>query len=206
MAVSDYCTPEFVTAYRRSTDTNELSIELIARLIPIVSRAIDTYCRRHFYARTDTEVYDYQSPRRLMLRGDLLSVTQITNGDDSVLPADSYLLYPLNGPPYRWIDLDTSVGMLFYVSGTRQRAISVTGSWGFLEDDGTPQPIQLACAAWCNYLSTVGKNAGIQSTTIGDYTESFGSLIESMRAGPPGEVASMLAYYRKRTIGSNLKW
>lgn len=206
MPASDYCTSEDVRAYRQLSAESAISDELIDRLIPFVSRSIDQFCRRHFYAKSDTEVYDFQSPRRLMLRGDLLSVTRITNGDDSVMESGSYLLYPLNGPPYRWIDLDTAVGSLFFVSGTRQRAISVEGSWGYLEDGDTPQPIRLACTAWTGYLLTAGKNAGLQSTTIGDYTESFTPMISALREGPPGEVSGLLRHYRKTTIGSNLKW
>ena len=73
----------------------------------------------------------------------------------------------------------------------------MTGSWGYLEDGETPIAIQDACDSWISYLLKVGKLAGVKSTTIGDYSVSYSSVLDYLRNGPPNEAAFYLDGYRK---------
>ena len=172
--------------------------ELIAWMIPKVSRHIDRYCRRIFYAKVATERYDYQSEHRLWLRGDLNTLTAIQNGDGTAIDIATVFKYPLNGPPYQWIEMNVSSGITFrWAATTSQQCITVTGTWGFLEDDATPEPIVDACGAWIKYILQVAKLAGVKSKTIGDYTISYSSVLDILRQGPPNEAGYYLDGYRK---------
>jgi hypothetical protein len=170
----------------------------IQSLIEPVSRAIDEHCHRWFYARTLTIPWDYQDPWKLMLWGrDLLSITTLTNGNGTAFSAGQYFLYPTFGPPYRWIEIARNRGVLFNWSGTPQQAISIAGTWGYLEDGETPTRIQYAAAAWLSYLLKEGPDAGVRSKTIGDFSVSFGSLDEQLKE-PPGEVKNALGKFIMR--------
>lgn len=58
-----------------TTDFDTLFLQLLGQ----VSRGIDDFCHRTFYAKTDTRIYDMQHSRwDLMLCDDLLSVTTLT--------------------------------------------------------------------------------------------------------------------------------
>lgn len=172
--------------------------ELINYLIPKVSRHIDRYCKRIFYPKVTTELYDYQSEFKLWLRGDLHALTGITNGDGTAMDISTQFLYPLNGPPYGWIELNDSTGITFrWGATTQQSCIAVTGTWGYLEDEETPEPIQDACASWISYLLKVGKLAGVKSTTIGDYSTSYSNVLDYLKNGPPNESQFYLDGYKK---------
>lgn len=179
--------------------------DLINYLIPKVSRHIDRYCKRHFWPKTGSEVYDYQGEFKLWLRGDLQSLTSIVNGDGTTMDisTNKMFLYPLNGPPYQWIEMNVSSGITFrWTPTTDQQAITVTGVWGYLEDGDTPEPIKDACAEWIKYLLTVSKLAGVKSTTIGDFSTSYSNVLDYLKNGPPNEAAFYLDGYIKRRFAT----
>ena len=173
----------------------------INALIGPVSEAINAYCNRWFAPRTMTIPWDFQDPWKLKLWSlDLISVTQIMNGNGTVLPSSAYLLYPIIGPPYRWIEIKRNNGIVFAWSGTPQQAISITGSWGYVDKDdlvSTPAPIKYAAAAWISYLLQMGPAAGIKSKSIGDYSVGYGLLSQELK-DPPGEVMHVLKSYIRR--------
>ena len=206
MAVSDYTTLANVKIVMGIPAGNTSQDDLINYLIPVVSRQIDDYCHRHFYPKTATEVYDYNDEWRLWLRGDLISVTEITNGDETELTSDHYFLYPNGGPPYGWIEINRSSGITFrFGATTDQQCISVEGSWGFLKDGSTPTQIANACTAWISYLVKLGKNAGVKSKTIGDYQIVYANTMDALGNGPPNEVSFYLDAFVKRRYGSNVR-
>jgi hypothetical protein len=203
---SSYCTlaDAKIAAEIPIDDTSRDSV--IARLIPHVSRHIDTYCHRFFYPKTATEVYDYQGEWKLWLRGDLQSLTSITNGDGTLLDVSTIFKYPMIGPPYQWLEINRSGSATFrWAPTTNQQCISVVGSWGFLEDGETPENIVDGCTAWITYLLKVGKLAGVKSTTIGDYSVSYSSVLDVLRNGPPNEAGNYLDYYVKRRFATTNK-
>lgn len=178
--------------------------DLINFLIPKVSRAIDGYCKRFFYPLTGTYVHDYGSLTRLWLRTDLDELVEIVNGDGVVVDSDIILLEPINGPPYQWIDLDEGSSTTFRWRPTSpRRSIFVEGTWGYLEDGETPENIQNGCSAWVTYLLKLGKNAGIKSRTIGDYSVSYAAVLDYLRNGPPNEASFYLDSFVRRRFGTN---
>ena len=187
MAITDYTSLSEAKIYSSIPVVDTSRDELITQIIPEVSRHIDTYCHRFFYPKTATTyIYDYQGESKLWLRDDLQTLTAVQNGDGTALDVSTLLLYPLNGPPYQWIEMNRSSGVTFrWTPTTNQRAITVTGTWGFLVNGATPPSITAACNAWISYLLKVGKLAGVKSTTIGDYTVSYSSVMDILRNGPP---------------------
>lgn len=207
MAASDYTSLATFRSFHQYKSTNTKDDALISMLIEPVSREIDGYCHRQFWPETRTDLYDFQEVFKLMLREDLHSVTEITHGQGEVLDPKYYILYPLMGPPYRWITINKHYGYGFRWTNTDQAAIAVTGIWGFLDKGGTtPSSITLACNAWINYLIQATKNAGVKSTSIGDYSVSFSAALDYLKNGPPNEVSGILARFKKANIASNVKW
>lgn len=142
---------------------------VIGTLIAACSRLIDDYCRRRFYASTQTRLYSAPSaaypfynqmgmitysatrPPRILV-DDLLTVTSIATDEDGdrvyelSWAATDYDLYPANNPadglPY-W-EIRTAI------NGTHRfpftpLGIQITGSWGFSAT--TPPLVKEACLA-----------------------------------------------------------
>ncbi len=199
MPPSEYTTAASVKAYAQIA-SDEIGYDAaIAGLIEPVSRAIDDYCHRWFYARTMTRVYDYQEAWRLRLDRDCLTVTTLTNGDTQVLDPAHYFLYPVSGPPYRWIEINRQAGHLFQWSGTPQQCLSVAGTWGYTAT--APSAITNAANIWIAYLLQLGPNSGVQSKTLGDDTTSYEQLTVNLK-NPPGAARQILDRYKPVRIGS----
>ena len=198
MAAQDYATVAEVKLYAGISGTDDDTI--IASLITDVSREIDKLCHRHFYSKTETRYYDFQDHWRLVLDTDLISVATFTNGDGNVLVLDTdFYAYPLNGPPYRRLYIRQDVGKLFQWSGTAQKAISIAGTWGYLEDGETPYPIRRACRGWCTFLRNTAADLGISREKMGDYEIALNFFILSqIREAPPGDVALIIREYTRR--------
>lgn len=209
MAADDYATLAQVKLHLKiATDATFLDAWLNF-IIPVVSRAIDDHCHRHFWAKTATRVFDYQSGKKLFFKADLHSVTEILHGVNTleVLAASKYFLYPEIGPPYQWLEINESSNVqLQYSQFTQQQAISIRGVWGFLENGATPNRITWATCAWISYLHKLGANAGVKSKSIGDYSISYSSTLDYLRNGPPNEADGALGpFIRRSNIGSNLR-
>lgn len=132
---------------------NITGTSLDARLLALledVSRWIDTYCNRHFFALTTTRVFDGNGARELQLP-DLISITTLKTDENQdrvfelTWSSDDYLLYPLNaepqqtwGRPYSRILVDTQAGSRpAFPAG--KSTVEVAGKWGFrevVEDSG----------------------------------------------------------------------
>lgn len=132
---------------------NITGTSLDARLLALledVSRWIDTYCNRHFFALTTTRVFDGNGARELQLP-DLISITTLKTDENQdrvfelTWSSGDYLLYPLNaepqqtwGRPYSRILVDTQAGSRpAFPAG--KSTVEVAGKWGFrevVEDSG----------------------------------------------------------------------
>src|SRR6478672_6037281 len=141
----------------------------IGTVITAVSRMIDDYCQRRFYATTATRLYSSPTatypfynqmgmitysatrPPRILI-DDLLSITSMKTDEDGdrvyelTWAATDYDLYPPNNPadglPY-W-EIRTAI------NGTHRfpftpLGIQITGSWGFSAT--TPEVVKEACLA-----------------------------------------------------------
>jgi len=124
---------------------------IVDRHIEAASRRIDKELGRRFIPWSETRYFRWpQDPgwatrnrpgQVLLLDEDLLAVDdsglKSENGTVTV-PDDEYFLEPVSeGPPYSRIEIDqatTDPDAGFAAGDTPQRAIQVTGSWGYCED------------------------------------------------------------------------
>lgn len=182
-------------------------------LIEVISRSIDSYCRRHFYPREETRTYQFPKvvrgkPRTLWLGYDLLAVAEM-HSDERVFTEEEYVLYPRNQWVKGWIEFPDQ--RLYRVPWTFGRdaepPLEITGTWGFV----TPESeaiIKQACQLWIMELNQRSLYPGAQSVSIGDYSYSFrGDSEQRLNTPngqtiltPPGQVALLLNGYRRIEI------
>ena len=140
-----YCSLSEVKAYINTSSTNTGDDAVIEDMIEMASRLIDAETHRTFYARTETRYFDYTSERGLMLDDDLLTITTLTNGDDTVITSADYKLFPLNLPQKNEIRLLQSSSKYWATDGysNTEGVISVAGTWGYSAT--APDNIKHAC-------------------------------------------------------------
>lgn len=202
----------------------------LALLIPAVEAAIESHCRRWFYAKTMTRQYDAQdyirtlygyipdshdaryvehrSDKKLWLDADLIGVTTLLNGNGLEIPTSEIILYPLQGPPYRWIEIKEHSNYSFTYTNTPQAAYSVTGSWGDTRASSL-ELVKTACKAWTMMMVNDDFGQGISSKSIGDFSVSYDTQqnIQSLPDGqqvlrPPRDVALLLQSIVYRDIAA----
>lgn len=150
--VNGYTT--LATLKSRISITDETDDTELERIITAVSRAIDDYCGRRFYAADETRYYMAQHGDRLLV-DDLLSVTTLSTDDDGDRAyehdwaATDYDLCPdnanIDGEPY-WEIRATPNGNYSFPVGVR-RGVKVVGSFGYRST--TPAVVEDACLAQC---------------------------------------------------------
>lgn len=127
---------------KRSLDINETarSNAQVDRAIEAASRAVEGYLHRVFVPTLATRTFPWPNGQharawRLWLdHDDLISVTTLSSGGTTI-PAADFFLEPNNeGPPFDSIEIDLDSSSAWSTSGTHQRAISVTGLWGWSND------------------------------------------------------------------------
>ncbi|GIV82069.1 MAG: hypothetical protein KatS3mg051_1423 [Anaerolineae bacterium] len=127
-----YCTLEEVRQYIGTDETADDA--LLSALIDRATTRIDAYCQRTFTAREETRYFDAVRDvldRLLILDDDLLSVTEITNGDGTTVPASAYVLLEANRSPKWAIQLKASSGLSWTYTDDPEQAIAVEGTWGY---------------------------------------------------------------------------
>lgn len=134
-----YCTREDVKNALDSDETARNNNQ-IDRAIEDASRSIERLLLRKFYPQTATRYFDWpdrnrsQSWRLYLGRDELISVTTLTVAGQTI-PATDYFLEPANeGPPYTRLEIDLASSAAFTTGGTHQRAIAITGTFGYRED------------------------------------------------------------------------
>jgi hypothetical protein len=139
MAQPVYCTVEDV---KRALDQKESahSTAQLYRAIQSSSRLIDNDCHRWFYPVTRTAYFEwpsvnYRIPWRLWLdENELVSLTSITAGGTAISTARVFLEPANLGPPYSALEIDRSTSSAFVSGSTPQRAIAVTGTFGYTNE------------------------------------------------------------------------
>ena len=121
-------------------EAGPISDREIDRVVAAASRRIERYAGgRKFYPWSGTRSFDWPHLTqrshlwRLYLNSnEVLSVSALTAGGNTIA-SDKFYLEPVNdGPPYRWIDLDLAdLSSFDTLSSTHQRAITVTGVFGY---------------------------------------------------------------------------
>lgn len=116
----------------------------IDRALESASRDVEQLCHRKTFAPTTaTKHFDYPGPQyarpwRLWLDGNsLISVTTLTSGGVTIAASDYFLEPNAYGPPYDRLEIDLDSSASFSSGDTHQRAISITGLWGYSNDETT---------------------------------------------------------------------
>lgn len=133
-----YCTREDVKSALDVAETARRNPQ-VDRAIVAGARSVDRLCHRVFYPELRTMTWDWpnrQSPthNRLWLdANDLITVTAATSAGVTI-PNSSLLLRPDDGPPFTHLETDDSTAAAFGAGASTQRAISVTGWYGYRDD------------------------------------------------------------------------
>lgn len=130
-----YVTREAVKAALESTTA--INDRRIDAAIDAASRSVENLCHRKFYPTTATRYFTWPDPApsrswRLWLNQDeIISVDTLTSGGVTIADTD-YFLEPVNdGPPYDRIEIDLDSASAFTAGATQQRAVAVTGTFGY---------------------------------------------------------------------------
>lgn len=142
----------YATARGQTFKADTADDTAIEDFIEAVSRFIDNTTGRTFYARTETRYFSVPSGRELKLDDDLLAITTLTNGDDTVISSDDYYFLPRNITPKRSVVLNQSSGVFWLQDsdGNNEFVISVAGTWGYVA--AHPDDIKQACLMTTNKL------------------------------------------------------
>lgn len=144
-----------------SNDPGTADDALLGRLIVRAQGWIERQSRGRFYdPRRQTVRVDAGYNRRLLLRGDLLEVLTLTNGDASEVDASTYLLQPPDSYPKYALDLrqSTTVEWLPDANGDYAQALALDGLWGYVPGWAT---------AWADSLDAVSNDPlAADGTTI----------------------------------------
>jgi hypothetical protein len=93
------------------------------------SRDVEGLTHRKFYPHYGTWYFDRPAGMTLWLNEhEFMDVTGMAVGDEELAEAD-YILQPMSGPPWRWIDRNRS-GSGWPAASTEQRAVGITGVKG----------------------------------------------------------------------------
>ena len=187
-----YATLANVKAYLDITATTS-DDPLLTSLIDRAQEIIDAYTGRDFEAVTATKYFtiDNVEGRWLYLWGyDLLTITALTNGDNTVISSANYRLEPRNETPKWAIRLDEDTIWDFDDSDSE---ISIAGTWGY--STTAPSDVVHACIRLVSFLYR-------QKDTSGDIDRPMvtGDGVTIMPSALPKDVMSILEKYRRRVV------
>ena len=154
MAITNgYCSLAEIRAQLGITDAGDTADDAaLEALVESVSRAIDDWCSRQFFAATQTRYYTAKR-RDVLLLDDLLSVTTLKTDDDddgvyeTTWATTDYHLGPYNAAlestpqPYTRIEVSSNGDHWFPIA--QPRGVQIVGSWGFAAT--TPKVVKNAC-------------------------------------------------------------
>lgn len=161
-------------AVKSSTDSASVARDNVRvdRAADAASRTVERLLHRKFYPFAGTYGFDYPGDRyarsyRIWFdQFDLVAATSVRNGDGTTIDAANYFLYPQDGPPYEWIEINRGSTSYFSTGSTVQRAVQITGTWGW--DNTTALAGTLAA----------GINASVTSLTVSSVASiGVGSLL-----------------------------
>jgi hypothetical protein len=132
-AYACYARPAEVKSYLGITGTADDA--LLFQLCERARAKIDEHTHRHFWPKIATIKHDAyeESQAKLFFDDNLITLSTLTNGDGNAILAANYFLYPQDGPPYAWVELNASSGQVWLYQSTPQQAISIAGTWGWKE-------------------------------------------------------------------------
>ncbi|MFI8448246.1 hypothetical protein [Streptomyces erythrochromogenes] len=127
----------------RAVDSKETARNAgqIDRGLEAASRAIDALCHRIFYPHVATKSFDWPNsqhaaPWRLWLdANELISVSAVSSGGTAISTVDVLLEPNEYGPPYNRLELSLGSDASFGGGDTHQRDITITGLYGYRNDE-----------------------------------------------------------------------
>ena len=115
----------------------------IDRALADATDAVHGLCKRIFYPTLATRSWNWPNSQsgtswRLWLdRNEVISVTTLSSGGTTIAAADYFLEPNQYGPPYSHIEIDLSSNAAFGGGSTHQRDITITGLFGYRNDETT---------------------------------------------------------------------
>lgn len=163
---------------------------LISSLMERAQGIIDAYTGRKFEAETATRYFDgnFVDGQDLNLWGyDLLGITALTNGDETIISSADYRLFPRNDNPKWTIRLNSDKS--WNLSGDAE--ISIAGTWGYAAT--APFDIVHACIRLTAFLYR-------QKDTSADIDRPMitGDGVTIMPSGLPADVQKLLDRYKRK--------
>lgn len=155
MAITEiaYCTREQVQRALNLADVPRLNGRVDSAIMS-GARQVHGLLHRQFYPTTATRLFDL--PKQFTLWLDHLELaaapTQILSAGIPMAASTDYILGPIDGPPYRWIDQNYIAVVPFQPGASDQQCISVTGDYGYPTST--------------NPVTTLGLTAGSSASTI----------------------------------------
>ncbi|HEX2657854.1 MAG TPA: hypothetical protein VHU40_06265 [Polyangia bacterium] len=123
----------------------------IMRALENASRSIEGLCHRRFYPETATRYFDWPTgarPWRVWLDdSELISVATLSSGGTTIASTDYFLEPNRTGPPYNRIEIDLSSSAAFGGGSTHQRDVTVTGLFGYRNDETVVETVTEALDA-----------------------------------------------------------
>ncbi|MFD9256930.1 hypothetical protein [Streptomyces sp. NPDC059538] len=127
----------------RAVDSKETARNAgqIDRGLEAASRNIEALCHRIFYPQIATKSFDWPNsqhaaPWRLWLdANELISVSAVSSGGTIISTADVLLEPNEYGPPYNRLELNLGSSAAFGGGATHQRDITITGLYGYRDDE-----------------------------------------------------------------------
>lgn len=135
-----YTTRESVKRALDSAETARNNWQ-VDQAIDSASRSVEGLTHRTFYPQLATRYFTWPSLQRgrtwrLWLdEADLISLTSLTAGGVAIQTSDLFLEPANSGPPYSSIEVDLASQAAFQSGSTHQRAIAVTGLFGYSADE-----------------------------------------------------------------------
>jgi hypothetical protein len=135
-----YTTRESVKRALDSAETARNNWQ-VDQAIDSASRSVEGLTRRTFRPVLATKYFDWPDlqrgrPWRLWLNGsELISLTSLTAGGTAIPPANLFLEPANYGPPYSSLEVNLGTTSAFTIGTTHQRAIAVTGVFGYTNDE-----------------------------------------------------------------------
>lgn len=131
--------------FKRALDIGETARHnsSIDRVLESGARIVDGKCHRTFYPQTATRYFDWPNeqgalPWRLWLdETELISTTALSSGGTTIASTDYNLEPNRTGPPYNRLEINIGTSASFGGGATHQRDITITGLWGYTNEETT---------------------------------------------------------------------
>ncbi|MER7813800.1 hypothetical protein [Streptomyces sp. NPDC096153] len=147
-----YATREDIKGALDSKETARNNAQ-IDRAIESASRGVEALCHRRFYPEQATKHFNWPDgqrarPWRLWLNdSEVISVTSLSSGGTPISAADYFLEPNTSGPPYNRIEIDLASSAAFGGGDTHQRDVTVTGLFGYRDDETSVGTLAAAVAS-----------------------------------------------------------